>query len=572
MKVVTKLTLGFGLLAVLVVFVGMQGLRAMAQTDASLKEIHEQHALGVVKLLEADVHMLHMSRTVRNMVLDVGTARLANRTEELETSRTQFEKSFEAYRRTIPGSDPVQQLKAAEVEKLLVQLRSEQQDVVQLSASGRLPGLLATSKDLYVDAGVKEVRAVENQIEEVIKELETHKFAAMERFVEQSNASYEELRRFVLGFILAATVIAFGSGLLTTVVISQQLGGEPGYAAEMVHRVANGDLTVKVETKANDRTSLLFALKEMVRKLSETMAEVRLGAATLSAASVQVSASSQSLSQGTGEQASSVEETTSSLEQMTATITQNRDHSRQMEQMAVKGARDAEESGRAVTQTVVAMGSIAEKVSIIEEIAYQTNLLALNAAIEAARAGEHGRGFAVVATEVRKLAERSRTAAKEISGLATSSVKVATRSGQLLEELVPAIRKTADLVQEVVAASNEQADGVVQMNKAMLHVDQVTQRNASSAEELATTAEELSAQAEALTQLVSYFRVEDGHERGVRMRPPPRAGGALHGQAPSMAHALGAAANAHGPEAPAPRPAGQAPLTGEDREFKRFQV
>ncbi|WP_375770159.1 methyl-accepting chemotaxis protein [Archangium gephyra] len=563
LKVVTKLTLGFGLLTVLAVLVGVQGLRGMAQTDESLQEIHEHHALGLVKLLEADVHMLHMSRTLRNVVLDVGTERLSERTAELEQSRELFEKAFTQFRQTISGSDSVQQLKAAEVEQLLTQLRSEQQDVLRLASSGRLPGLIAASKDLYIDAGVKEVRAVENQIEGVIKELEAHKFAAMERFSDQSTVSYVAFRRFTLGFILAAIVVALGIGLLTTVVISEQLGGEPGYAAEMVHRVAEGDLSVKVETKGNDRTSLLFALKEMVRRLAETMAEVRMGAATLSAASAQVAASSQSLSQGTGEQASSVEETTSSLEQMTASITQNRDHSRQMEQMAAKGARDAEESGRAVKETVEAMGLIAEKVSIIEEMAYQTNLLALNAAIEAARAGEHGKGFAVVATEVRKLAERSRTAAKEISGLATSSVKVATRSGQLLEELVPAIRKTADLVQEVVAASTEQADGVAQMNKAMQHVDQVTQRNASSAEELSSTAEELSAQAAALTQLVSYFRVEDGRERGARMPPRPGVGGA---------HALRAAANALGPGAPAPGPTVQAPLTGEDREFKRFQV
>jgi methyl-accepting chemotaxis protein len=146
-------------------------------------------------------------------------------------------------------------------------------------------------------------------------------------------------------------------------------------------------------------------------------------------------------------------------------------------------------------------------VSIIEEIAYQTNLLALNAAIEAARAGEHGKGFAVVATEVRKLAERSQTAAKEISNLAGTSVKVAERSGQQLEELVPSIRKTADLVQEVAAASAEQSAGVAQINKAMAQVDQVTQRNASAAEELASTAEEMAAQAEALQQLVGHFRV-----------------------------------------------------------------
>jgi len=195
---------------------------------------------------------------------------------------------------------------------------------------------------------------------------------------------------------------------------------------------------------------------------------------------------------------------------MSASITQNSDNSRMMEQVASKGAREAEESGKAVKQTVDAMKSITEKINIIDEIAYQTNLLALNAAIEAARAGEHGRGFAVVATEVRKLAERSQTAAKEISGLASDSVKVAEHSGKLLDELVPSIQKTADLVKEVSAASREQSAGVNQINKAMSQVDQVTQRNASSAEELSSTAEEMASQSEALAQLVGFFKTSDG--------------------------------------------------------------
>ena len=297
--------------------------------------------------------------------------------------------------------------------------------------------------------------------------------------------------------------------------------------------IAGGDLTVKVAPQS-ERDALGNALADMVSRLTATMAEIRSGAAGLSSASSQVSATSQALSQGTSEQAASVEETTSSLEEMSASIRQNAENSGQTEQLAVSGSKEAEESGRTVKQTVVAMKNIAEKVSIIEEIAYQTNLLALNAAIEAARAGEHGRGFAVVATEVRKLAERSQSAAKEISGLAASSVGIAERSGQLLDELVPRIRKTADLVQEVSAASAEQSSGVAQINRAMSQVDQVTQRNASAAEELASTAEEMAAQAEALQQLVSHFRLAVQHA-AVRpaMAPattpavPPRSNGRI---------------------------------------------
>jgi methyl-accepting chemotaxis protein len=206
---------------------------------------------------------------------------------------------------------------------------------------------------------------------------------------------------------------------------------------------------------------------------------------------------------------------------MSASITQNAENSRQMESMALQGAKDAEESAASVKETMLAMQAIAEKVSIVEEIAYQTNLLALNAAIEAARAGDHGRGFAVVATEVRKLAERSQAAAKEIGGLAGSCVRLAERSESLLEKLVPSIRRTTDLVQEVAAASAEQSSGVAQINRALGQVDHVTQRNASSAEELSSTAEEMASQADAmrrqaeavlkqaesLHRLMAFFRI-----------------------------------------------------------------
>lgn len=261
------------------------------------------------------------------------------------------------------------------------------------------------------------------------------------------------------------------------------------------------------------------AFNQFIGTLRLVIGQVGSMTATVSSASAQVSASAQMLSNGTSEQAASVEETTASLEQMNASITQNAENSRQMEHMAIKGAVDVQESGKAVAESVEAMKTITEKISIIEEIAYQTNLLALNAAIEAARAGEHGRGFAVVATEVRKLAERSQTAAQEISFLAASGMRVAERSGELLSNLVPAIQKSAELVQEVATASREQAAGVAQVNRAMMQVDQVTQRNAVAAEELSSTADHLAAQAASLVKAMGSFQLTEAELQGHPERP-----------------------------------------------------
>jgi methyl-accepting chemotaxis protein len=322
---------------------------------------------------------------------------------------------------------------------------------------------------------------------------------------------------------IATLVALVVMGLLIVRSLMSQLGGEPDYAQSMVRKVADGDLTVDVQVRTGDTTSLLASMKAMTEKLREVVGEIRTSSDSLASASEEISASAQSLSQSATEQAASVEETSASVEEISSTVSQNAENAKVTDDIASRAATQAKEGGEAVAQTVVAMRQIAQKIGIIDDIAYQTNLLALNAAIEAARAGEHGRGFAVVAAEVRKLAERSQVAAQEIGSTAESSVERAEQAGNVLSQIVPSIQRTADLVQEISAASREQTTGLNQINGTVGQLSQTTQSTASASEQLSSTSEEMSAQAIRLQQTIAYFRTgKDPAVASVRSAPTAR--------------------------------------------------
>ena len=271
--------------------------------------------------------------------------------------------------------------------------------------------------------------------------------------------------------------------------------------------ISEGNLTIDVKRRS-DKDVVFIAMEEMIAKLRSVVGTVISGSENIASASQEMSSNAQQVSQGASEQASSAEEVSSSMEEMSSNIEQNTENAQQTEKISAKAAEDITSGSENVDQTVSAMKQIAEKVSIIGDIAFQTNILALNAAVEAARAGEHGKGFAVVAAEVRKLAEKSQVAAGEIDELTTSSVQIAEKSGELLKKIVPDIQKTSRLVQEITAASTEQNSGAGQINTAINQLNEITQQNAAASEEMATASEELSGQADALQEMVSFFKVD----------------------------------------------------------------
>jgi len=324
--------------------------------------------------------------------------------------------------------------------------------------------------------------------------------------VQENNQTTESIVTWV-------SLVAVLLGIVTVIIIIRdvlhKVGGEPNVVSDIARNIALGRLDVELDLDETKTTGILAQIITMRNKLTEVVEQILSNSQQISSAATQVSNTASSLSGAASEQAASVEETSASIEQMGASIAQNNENARNTDTIATVSADAAKQGGDAVSDTVVAMKQIADKITIIEDIAYQTNMLALNAAIEGARAGEHGKGFAVVAAEVRKLAERSQIAASEISSLTKDSVSIAETAGTLLEKMVPDIIQTAGLVQEISAASEEQSAGVSQINKAMQQLDVVTQQNASGSEELAATAEEMQAQSKNLTSAVSFFSMKN---------------------------------------------------------------
>ncbi|MGW1424913.1 methyl-accepting chemotaxis protein [Bradyrhizobium manausense] len=488
-----KLASAFGLVIVLSMVAGGVAYMKLGDMMATADNM-VLRAKRMEKATEIEKHILIQLRAEKNAII--------GNEGEVEQAAADAAKRREAAMKT---KDEVYALASEAGKKLLdafavtyAKMNAYQEETIRIAK---------TDKVKAADRSTTEGRRIVN---EALDSMGAYVENTKKQMADQAVVSKEEghQAQFMLMTLLGVSLmVAIAAALWISISISRSLGR----AVSLAGAVADGDLNQTIPSASNDEIGdLIKSLNMMVGKLRQIVAEALTAAQNVSAGSQELSASAEQLSQGATEQASSAEEASSSMEEMASNVKQNADNANQTEKIAAQSAKDAEASGVAVGRAVQAMQTIAEKITIVQEIARQTDLLALNAAVEAARAGEHGKGFAVVASEVRKLAERSQAAAADIGTLSSETVKVAQEAGSMLSKLVPDIKKTAELVQEITAACREQDVGSSQINQAIQQLDKVGQQNASASEQVSSTSEELASQAEQLQSTISFFRIEQG--------------------------------------------------------------
>ena len=497
MRVGTRLTLSFGVIVALLVGVAALGRWGFREITATADRILSTDAALAEHSARARANIVGLRRYEKDIFLNIGSPDLrASYLAKWNDQRARLAARLADLKKVATREEDLSVLRSMDLN--LAAYEAGMQVVVAQIQGGSITS--AEQANAAIDERKDEIRVLEEAARS-LAEVGISRMGA-------SRPAIAVRASEVWTTMLLLVVLAIGASVVTSVALTRSITGPLLNVSAVASRIAAGDLPSTVEvTQSDEAGDLQRAMREMVTTLSQIIREVTAGAALLSGAAEQVASSSVTLSQGTAEQAASLEETTASLDQILGEASRNAESGVEMVSTAARLSEEARETGSAVVDAAAAIRLIADKSSIVEELAYQTNLLALNAAIEAARAGEHGRGFAVVASEVRRLAERSQAAAKEIRGLTSSSVSLAERSGARLSDLVQAIQRTEALAGDVASGSREQSASVREISTALEQLGQVTQRTAAAAEELSSTAEEVSSQSQALRELVGFFRV-----------------------------------------------------------------
>jgi methyl-accepting chemotaxis protein len=519
MKVSTKLSLGFGSVCILLMIIIGIGLARLGTVNDELSDVVNDKWHKISLATEILTQTNNIAIALRNMML----------TEDKNDRQKQIDSILESRKITKEAVEKLQQtLTLPKGKELLQQIMNARTQYI--AGQDTLMGLIAANKPEEAKTFLAtELRPTLRGYKGAAENLIKFQVELITTTAEASDTTYKNARNLMIGLGLLSILLAVVIGAWITRSLMKDLGGEPSMASGIAHAVAQGDLSLRIDVKPGDSTSLMAHLKEMQDSLVKVVSNVRQGSESVATASAEIAQGNQDLSARTESQASALEQTAASMEELSSTVKQNADNAKQANQLAQSASGVAVKGGEVVAQVVDTMKGIndsskkiADIISVIDGIAFQTNILALNAAVEAARAGEQGRGFAVVASEVRSLAGRSADAAKEIKTLISASVErveqgttLVDQAGVTMTEVVSSIRRVTDIMGEISAASNEQSLGVAQVGDAVTQMDQVTQQNAALVEEMAAAASSLKSQAQDLVQTVAVFKLSAQSATGV---------------------------------------------------------